>query len=45
MQILRDFFGFFSNVRRIREAMERLAWPQDVRRQDIYRARTFRSER
>jgi hypothetical protein len=47
MQILKDVLGFFSNVRRIREALERLSWPHDRRRQpsDIYKPRTFQSEK
>lgn len=45
---VRDFFGFFSNVRRIREALERLSPPGfvDARRKrdgDLYKPRTFQS--
>jgi hypothetical protein len=47
MQILRDVAGFFANIRRIREALERLAWPQDVRHRpkDLYQPRTYQSDK
>lgn len=39
MSILRDFLGFFSNVRRIREALERIAPPNlnDPRRRTFWK--------
>ena len=48
MQVLADILGFFSNIRRIREALERLAWPDDIRRKrlgDLYKPRTLQSEK
>lgn len=47
MSFLKDLAGFFSNIRRIREALERLSWPHDPRRKgcDLYKPRTIKSEK